>query len=348
MSAPCRPISIIVVAALAGAVLSGAASGQQLADSTFTPDVPHPAYTTTHPVLLFDEGHANPLTLSGRFRPFAELLTADGYRVVRSPQRFSAGLLKPAQILMIVDPLDRIGDQVLPALSAFTSDEVRVIDNWVSEGGALLLVAEQSPFGHASAALAQVLRVRPSNGISTDAAHQDSLSGNNACLVFSRDNGLLGNHAITRGRDSSEVVRRVATWTGESFDGPPDAVSLLTLSKQAQDVPAADSAVVGGHAQGLAFTHGHGRVVVLGDAAMLTAQLNLTPDPNRALGVPLKMGINRTDLDNRQFTLNVVHWLSNLLDPRVIPPRPAGAAAHTKPAARKPVARATQPLRRSR
>jgi len=331
MSAPFRPLAVAIAVALAAAGGATIALAQQLTDSTFVAGVSHPAYATAHPIVLFDEGHANPLTLDGRFRPFADLLAADGYRVVRSPQRFSAGLLKPAAVLVIVDPLDRIGDQVLTTLSAFTSDEIKVVDNWVSEGGALLLVAEQAPFGHAAAALAQAFQVRLSNGISTDAAHEDSTSGNPGCLLFSRDNGLLGDHAITRGRDSGEAVRRVATWTGESLDGPSRAVSLLTLSHDAHDVASGDSAGVTGHSQGLAFAHGHGRVVVLGDAAMLTAQLNLTPDPNRELGVPLKMGLNRADLDNRQFTLNVMHWLSNLLDPRAIPP-PAATAPVTKPA----------------
>jgi hypothetical protein len=319
-SASARLVSAALALALT-AFAARPAAAQQLVDSTFVPQVARPAFGSTHPVLLFDEGHGNPLTLADRFRPFQQLLEADGYRVVRSPQRFSTALLKLANVLVVVDPLDRIGDTVLPGFPAFTQDEIRVVDDWVSAGGALLLVAEQAPFGRSAAGLASALRVTMSNGVTTDPAHEDSVSANPGCLLFSRDNGLLADHAITRGRDSLEIVRRVATWTGQSLDGPPGAVRLLALSKDAHDVGIGDSVVARGSAAGLAFMRGHGRVVVLGDAAMLTAQLNVTPSPDRPPGVPLEMGINRTDLDNRQFTLNVLHWLSGVLDP---PPPPLG------------------------
>jgi hypothetical protein len=45
-------------------------------------------------------------------------------------------------------------------------------------------------------------------------------------------------------------------------------------------------------------------VVVLGEASMLTAQL-VGPD-----NTPI--GMNRSANDNRQFALNVMHWLSTL------------------------------------
>ncbi len=52
---------------------------------------------------------------------------------------------------------------------------------------------------------------------------------------------------------------------------------------------------------------GRGRLVVLGEAAMLSAQLF---GPNQVqFG-----GLGSNDLDNRQFTLNIMHWLSRLLN----------------------------------
>lgn len=50
---------------------------------------------------------------------------------------------------------------------------------------------------------------------------------------------------------------------------------------------------------------GKGRVVALGEAAMLTAQLggaNQTP-----------FGMNRPGTDDRQLALNIMHWLSKLI-----------------------------------
>ena len=58
-------------------------------------------------------------------------------------------------------------------------------------------------------------------------------------------------------------------------------------------------------AQALAFTHGEGRVVVLGEAGMLSAQLVRFPD-----GRPdLRFGMNVAP-GNARFGLNVMRWLS--------------------------------------
>ena len=62
---------------------------------------------------------------------------------------------------------------------------------------------------------------------------------------------------------------------------------------------------VAGQAQGIAFKLGKGRVVMLGEAAMLSAQV--TGREN------FKMGMNVPGNDDRQFALNTMHWLSGLL-----------------------------------
>jgi hypothetical protein len=61
-----------------------------------------------------------------------------------------------------------------------------------------------------------------------------------------------------------------------------------------------------GRAQGVAFSLGSGRVVVMGEAAELSAQL---------IGGE-KFGMNVPGIDNRQMALNIMHWLSGLLEPR--------------------------------
>ena len=53
------------------------------------------------------------------------------------------------------------------------------------------------------------------------------------------------------------------------------------------------------------MTVGKGRVIVLGEAAMLSAQIG---GPNQ-----MKFGMNRAGIDNRQLALNLMHWLSGLL-----------------------------------
>jgi hypothetical protein len=62
-----------------------------------------------------------------------------------------------------------------------------------------------------------------------------------------------------------------------------------------------------GRAQGVALAFGAGRVVVLGEAAMLSAQVVELP------GQPtIHMGMNIPGTDDQQFALNVMHWLSRL------------------------------------
>jgi hypothetical protein len=120
-----------------------------------------------------------------------------------------------------------------------------------------------------------------------------------------------------KGRAPEERVRRVVSFTGQSLAGPPAATKLLRFSDKAEDllvglgqagpdVPAEKRRSAAGRSQGLAFAHGKGRVVVLGEAAMMTAQLagsGRTP-----------MGMNAKGSDDRQFVLNVVRWLGRAFD----------------------------------
>jgi hypothetical protein len=57
----------------------------------------------------------------------------------------------------------------------------------------------------------------------------------------------------------------------------------------------------GGRAQGAAFTHGEGRVVVLGESGMFRAYHDADDSP---------IGMNRRGFDNKQLALNIVRWLS--------------------------------------
>ncbi|OGT92751.1 MAG: hypothetical protein A2083_05430 [Gemmatimonadetes bacterium GWC2_71_9] len=64
-----------------------------------------------------------------------------------------------------------------------------------------------------------------------------------------------------------------------------------------------------GHAQGVALEVGSGRVVILGEAAFLSAQIVAIP------GSPtIPVGMNVPGPDNQQFALNLLHWLTRLLN----------------------------------
>src|SRR6185369_9670290 len=127
-------------------------------------------------------------------------------------------------------------------------------------------------------------------------------------IVYTRESGRLADHPVTRGRDESERVNKVITFTGQSLRGPADSVAFLKLADTARDAmpgPNPNPVSAAGRAQGIALSFGKGRVIVLGEAGMLSAQV--------AGAQQMKFGMNRPGIDNRQLALNIMHWLSGKL-----------------------------------
>ena len=321
--APGRAVPLMLALVASSLAPGPACAQEQMADSTFDARGARPAYTTRHPRVLFDEAHQNFHTSTGRYKPFADLISNDGYRVTPNATPFSPRTLGGFDVLVIANAAGEGWDSDSGVVkSAFMSDECDAVRDWVRSGGALLLIADHAPFGTSAEVLAQRFGVSMSTGYSIDSTHADPVSRSPGNIVYSRDNGLLGDHAVTRGRDSTEFVRRIIAFTGQSLAGPAGSAAFMKLGDQALDLPlrtfaaarswrmarsAATSAA--GRAQGIAFAFGRGRVVVLGEAAMLSAQVVTMP------GRPtLRMGMNRPGIDNRQLALNIMHWLSGALN----------------------------------
>ena len=288
-------------------VLSVSAQSQQMADDEFNTTVANPAYKQNGPRVMFDEAHHNFHTTDGRYKPFVDLLSNDGYRIVRNRQPFTKTLLSSFKVLVIANALgaEEMDDTGAEA-SAFIEEEIVTVHDWVKNGGALLLIADHAPFGGAAAALGQKFGIDMSKGFTYDPAN--SVENSPSVLIFSRENKLLQSHPIVEGRDETERVNRVQSFTGQSLKGPDDSVALLKLADTAKDTPNrdADSSVsAAGRAQAIALKFGKGRVVVQGEAAMLSAQVT---GANKQ-----KMGMNVPGTDNRQYALNLMHWLSGLL-----------------------------------
>jgi hypothetical protein len=285
----------------------------QRADYAWNPSIATTAHARGGPVVLFDEGHHNVSTagLEGRYWPFRRLLEADGYRVRRVRGRFTSKNLQRGAILVIVNasgagkpqafginlPFPSKGDRKDPA---FTPEEVRVVRDWVGEGGSLLLIADHAPMGAAAAAMGEAFGVTMRQGfLEVPGELSDP-------LLYSRENRRLGDHPILQGTTRGDRVDRVMTFTGQSLDGPPESTILLRVPPGAIEyVPEGDSlpARPSGTAQGLAFSHGSGRVVVLGEAAMLTAQVSRR-EP---------FGMNSRGNDNERFARNLMRWLARNL-----------------------------------
>ena len=304
--------SILLLVMLGVLFHPGPLHAQQVADSSFAPSIASPAYSVgAGPRVLIDEGHHNFHTMAGRFFAFARLLRRDGYVVVPNASRFSREGLAGARILVISNALaaENEDEWSLPTPSAFDSSEIAAVREWVMGGGSLWLIADHMPFPGAAGRLAAEFGVLMSNGFALDRSEEDGR------MRFSRGDGSLMDHPITRGRNAAERVDSIISFTGQAFrveaPGTPlmklrrDVVLLLPqvawqFSKLTQRMSAS------GMLQGAVVDIGRGRVAVFGEAAMFSAQL---AGPNKA-----PMGMNdRTAPQNPQFVLNVAHWLDGSL-----------------------------------
>jgi hypothetical protein len=298
----------LLALALAFALQSQLATAQQTSDPEFNTTVTNPAYTKNYPRVVFDEAHNNFHTTTGRYKPFVDLIMSDGYNVVPGRKLFAKPTLSTFKILVIANALgaeDR--DEEGAERSAFTEEECDVVRDWVKSGGSLLLIADHAPFGGAAENLGKRFGVEMSKGYTFD-PENDFAASRPSTLLFSRENKRLLDHPITNGRKDGERISRVLTFTGQSLKGPEGSSVLLLLSQTARDKPDRESETsvsAAGRAQGIAFKFGKGRVVVLGEAAMLSAQLAGTErEP---------LGMNVPGSDNRQLALNIMHWLSGSL-----------------------------------
>lgn len=274
----------------------------QRPDPKFDPSMAVPTFPKSgpHPLVLIDVAHRNWHSPDGRYRPFAELLRHDGYDVRSNTTSIAPGSLGAARVLVIANAL---GPAPHDHWDAFTAEERTALASWVREGGALLLIADHVPFGAAAASLAQQFGVRMYLSFARDDEHS---GWDNERLIFARKDGLLGDHPIARGRSANETLDTVLTFTGQSLSVPTGATAILRMGDRSYDWESRSVRhSARGHAQAVAMPFGRGRVVVLGEAGVLSAQI----DP---LG--FKMGMNRPGTDDRQFGLNIVHWLSRVLN----------------------------------
>ena len=317
-----RPSSFAVLAllaVLAAALAAAPARAQQAPDTTFDVTIARPAWEAgTGPRLVLDEAHHNFHTLSGRYRPFGDLARHDGLRVAAGGAPFTRESLAACDLLVISNALgsEDMGDSTAER-SAFTDAEIGAVVAWVEAGGSLLLIADHAPMGSAASVLGRALGVDMRCAYTQDPVQ--GAKGQPSQVAYTPGAGLDTASAIVRGRAGDPPVRRVVTYTGQSLAGPPGATQLLTLSDQAFDamvsiqethliakLPPERRKPAGGRAQGLAFERGRGRVVVMGEAAMLTAQV-----VGGSGG--FKFGMNAPGNDDRQFAINVLRWLGRKL-----------------------------------
>jgi hypothetical protein len=292
--------------------LSSYVAAQQMADTTFYAEIENPAYAFgAGPVVSIDEAHHNYHTADGRYLAFATLLRRDGYVVRGSNAPFTAETLASSDVLVISNALNErnLDDWSLPTPSAFTGEEITAIREWVHAGGALMLIADHMPMPGAAESMAAVFGVEFLNGFAFE-----STTDTDGPMIFRRSDGSLRSHWVIEGRNASERVDSVASFTGQAFQVGAGATPVMVFRAEAVSFNprvawrfAEDTQItrVGGWSQGAVLEFGEGRVALFGEAAMFTAQVTVD-GPDR-----LPMGMNRSEaVQNQQFLLNVMHWLS--------------------------------------
>jgi len=312
-----KPLLIMVM--VLGLTVSGTswASDDQITDPNFDPIVTNPTYIYGQgPVVAIDEAHNNFHTKDGRFLKFAELLTNDGYQVESNTQTFTGANLERIDILVIANALHisnvgyenwngEIGD-------AFETAEIKALDTWVKGGGSLMLIADHYPFPKAAEKLGWNFGFIFSNGYCLAGETEDAQHN---MITFTTDNNTLSNSSIVMGRNFSEAVSKVVSFTGQAFwlkyESTADKLMILPEGTLSLYPTEADGFTLttqvlnsSGMLQGAALELEQGRVAVFGEAEMFSAQISTT-DPY------FKQGMNNAEAtENLQFTLNILHWLS--------------------------------------
>lgn len=296
--------------ALLFAVLIGCSAlfGQQIPDTTFHYTIFKPAFRSHHPVVFIDEAHGNFHTADNRFRPLGLLLESDGFIVKASTTPISSlQVLAGCDIFVISNPLHPDNtDWIAPIKSAFTDEEIAILNEWVNKGGRLLLIGDHMPFAGAISHLAASFGFEYLNGF--EGITPGAWPPNKFQVKQIQSSDPTVYKTFLR-------VDSVATFTGSAIKLPDIATNLLAFNAN-DSIHFTDTAWVfpnphrvqslTGYSQGGILRYGKGKVAAFGEAAMFTAQL---AGPSR-----YKVGFNAdVAKGNCPFVLNLFYNLSPYL-----------------------------------
>ncbi len=259
-------------------------------DDSFDPPITAPAFPKGKgPVVLVDEKHRDVVSLQTYLRPVGRFLGKDGYVIRPFSEAFSAKGLAKARVLVIANAQAPEGSP--EQASAFSEEEVRAVETWVRRGGGLLLIADRAPFGAPARPLARAFGVTLDDNTILRRGSDEKPDG-----VLTIDVSADGDsaHPIFHG------VSRVVYVVGESLDGPGPILRAPADTYSGPTAQATDGPSAAGKPIALAFSHGRGRVVVIGDAGIASAFGSVGGASHRGI----------SEADNAQFIRNVFRWLS--------------------------------------
>jgi hypothetical protein len=309
-------------------------------DDAYSPGIKKPAYEKKGPVVLVDAGHRNFAVQQG----FLRLLAADGYQAKESNSHFTFDALQPATVLIVAGAgVMRNRKDIENPQPLFTEEEAATLHDWVAGGGALLLAASSKDI----ATLLRRFDVELSPGVVKDdklvtpkpekqdrdftlnagneGLSQDGIIGGRSpeeqvksVLLDSLISGILkapenarpllrcSESATTYALDSLQVRELQAVEAASLAAGKPPAETLSSPAPAPRNTPAPRLPLA------IAFAFGKGRVVVVTNSMMFTALTRNEVIDGKKAETGRKIGL--TEADNQQFALNVIHWLSGLIE----------------------------------
>jgi hypothetical protein len=287
-------LSAFFLAAAAGAQPADKAQAtppsELTVDDSFDPPIGKPAFPAGRgPAVVVDEKHRNVVSLQTYFGPVGRFLRKDGYSVASGAEAFTPKGLAKARVLVIANAQAPEGSP--EGVSAFSDAEIAAVQAWVTKGGGLLLIADRAPFGGPARALARAFKVT----LDDNTIIRRGGDG--------KPDGVLTIDVAADGEKTHPVFAGVSTVVyvvGESLDGPGPILRAPKGTYSGPTNQAADGPPAAGKPIVLAFSHGKGRVVVVGDAGIASAFGSRGGATHRGI----------SEADNTLFVRNTVRWLA--------------------------------------
>ena len=256
------------------------------------------------PLIMFDSTHKNFFIQSHLIKPLVDLLINDGYRVAFLDKEFSKSSLSQASVLVVITalPFDFATENSAEDKNTFSENELNELQNWVNNGGSLLVFSEHAPFDQAINPLLRKFDIESSIGTTVDTINYESKYGPG--MIKFENKNLNTNHPIVTGKYK---VEKLVSFGGSALLGSKYE-NILKLDESSFNVK--HSTGIGpegkGNSQGLAGVYGSGKIAAFGDSNGFTAMVFNMDD-----GTKMYAGMNTEGYDWKNFVLNTFRWLTN-------------------------------------
>ena len=256
------------------------------------------------PLIMFDSTHKNFFIQSHLIKPLVDLLINDGYRVSFLDKEFSKSSLSQASVLVVITalPFDFATENSAEDKNTFSENELNELQNWVNNGGSLLVFSEHAPFDQAINPLLRKFDIESSIGTTVDTINYESKYGPG--MIKFENKNLNTNHPIVTGKYK---VKKLVSFGGSALLGSKYE-NILKLDERSFNVK--HSTGIGpegkGNSQGLAGMYGSGKIAAFGDSNGFTAMVFNMDD-----GTKMYAGMNTEGYDWKNFVLNTFRWLTN-------------------------------------